>query len=359
MNYVILNGKRSTDVRGLLIQSLPPISKPLIRTQVEEIDGRDGDIITKLGYSAYDRQITIGLHGIYNVDDVISFFDSAGTVVFSNEPDKYYNYQITAQIDFERLIRFRTATVVFHVQPFKFSAVDRVFTLENDLLALPDYTEEINGITLEASGDEITISGTATEETEIYIPVDVRLKADAYTLEIDSYGSNPSACAVRLIHDAPDSARTFGGQAITLSNGAVSIGAEIEEPTEYNYLYFKIKSALAISLQLKLTLGVTDFGSGIQLYNRGNTVSKPQVTLAGSGTITLFVNGVQAFVISLGDDDMITIDPAQMDAYTGGTLRNRSVSGDYDNLTLKPGRNTISWSGTVERIEVENFSRWM
>ena len=121
MNYVVLNGTRSDTVKGLLIQSLPPISKPMMRTQIEEIDGRDGDIITKLGYSAYDKVMSIGLHGDYDVDDVIKFFDSEGTVIFSNEPDKYYNYTILNQIDFERLIRFKTAEVTFHVQPFNSS----------------------------------------------------------------------------------------------------------------------------------------------------------------------------------------------------------------------------------------------
>ena len=94
MNYVILNGVKSNTVKGLLIQSLPSISKPLIRTQIEEIDGRDGDIITKLGYSAYDKEMSIGLFGDFDIDEVIQYFDSEGTVIFSNEPDKFYNYQI-------------------------------------------------------------------------------------------------------------------------------------------------------------------------------------------------------------------------------------------------------------------------
>ena len=105
MNRVTLNGIKSNTIKGLLIQSLPPISKPLIRTEIEEIDGRDGDVVTKLGYSAYDKEMSIGLFGDYNVDDVIQFFDSEGEVIFSNEPDKYYNYQIIEQIDFERLIK--------------------------------------------------------------------------------------------------------------------------------------------------------------------------------------------------------------------------------------------------------------
>lgn len=127
INYIELNGEKSTSVKGLLIQSLPPIAKPKMRTSTETIDGRDGDIVTKLGYAAYDKKVSIGLHGDFDIDDAISFFDSEGEVVFGNEPDKYYRYQILDQIDFERLVRFRTATVKMHVQPYKYDAVDRVF----------------------------------------------------------------------------------------------------------------------------------------------------------------------------------------------------------------------------------------
>ena len=121
-NYIILNGNNSNEITGLLIQSLPPISKPLMRTTIEEIDGRDGDIVTNLGYSAYDKEISIGLYGDYDVDEVIKYFhdNQKGQVVFSNEDDRYYNYEIIEQIDFERLIRFKTATVTLHCQPFKY-----------------------------------------------------------------------------------------------------------------------------------------------------------------------------------------------------------------------------------------------
>ena len=124
MNYLILNGLKSTFLQGLLISSLPPISKPLMRTQRDEIDGRDGDIVTKLGYSAYDKTVTIGLHGNFDIDAILAYFEGEGEVIFSNEPDKYYRYQILEQIDYERLIRFRTAEVTFHIQPFKYSAID-------------------------------------------------------------------------------------------------------------------------------------------------------------------------------------------------------------------------------------------
>ena len=130
--YIIINGKNSKNVTGLLIQSLPPITKPKIRTSIEEIDGRDGDIITTLGYAAYDKQISIGLHGDYNVDDVIEFFNTSGKITFSNEIDKYYLFSTYDTIDFNRLVRFKTANVNFHVQPFKYSIEEPLVKWANE-----------------------------------------------------------------------------------------------------------------------------------------------------------------------------------------------------------------------------------
>ena len=92
--YIILNDVASLTIQGLIISSLPAITKPQIRTQIEQIDGRDGDIVTQLGYAAYDKAVQIGLSYGYDIDDVIQFFNSSGKVVFSNEPEKYYNYAI-------------------------------------------------------------------------------------------------------------------------------------------------------------------------------------------------------------------------------------------------------------------------
>lgn len=234
-NYIILNGNISSNIQGLLIQSLPPISKPKIRTQVEEIDGRDGDIVTKLGYSAYDKEISIGLYGNYDVDEVINYFDSEGIIVFSNEPDKYYKYQILEQIDFERLIRYKTATVTLHIQPFKYSLSD---------------TKRIFNITNETS---------------------------------------------------------------------------------------------------------------IQVRNNGNIYSKPVITLYGSGTINLSLNNEQLFVIDLSNDSQITLDIENMNAFnqTTGVLKNRLVTGNYDNFKLNVGNNIISWTGTITKIEIENYTRFI
>lgn len=128
--YLIINGKSSESITGLIVSELAPIKKAQIRTLIETVDGRDGDIVTPLGYAAYDKPVKIGLAGNYNLDDIIDYFNSDGVVTFSNEPDKYYRFAIYNEIDFERLIRFKTASVVFHVQPYKFSTLEKELSFE-------------------------------------------------------------------------------------------------------------------------------------------------------------------------------------------------------------------------------------
>lgn len=233
MATITLNGVSSTTIQGLLIQELPPISKPKIRTLVEEVDGRDGDIITKLGYSAYDKEIKIGLTRNYDVNAVIKYFDSEGIVVFSNEPDKCYNFQILDQIDFEKLLRFKEAKVKLHVQPFKY------------------------------------------ETDEEYIDV----------------SGNPV--------------------------------------------------------------------SSIQVVNKGNIYARPTLEITGSGSITVSLNGAEIFVIDMSNESRIVIDTESMNAYKDGVLKNRLVAGDYSSFQLDIGSNIITFTGSVTRVLVSNYSRWI
>lgn len=177
-NYIILNGVNSNTITGLLISTLPPITKPKQRTQTEEIDGRDGDIVTKLGYSAYDKEISIGLFGNFDTNEVISFFNSEGNIVFSNEADKYYKYQILDQIDFAKLIRFKTAKVKLHVQPFKYPLQEQPITISGETTVTNEgniYSKPV--LNISGSGEiEVTLNGEqifnidlGSEETDITI----------------------------------------------------------------------------------------------------------------------------------------------------------------------------------------------
>lgn len=365
MNYIILNGQISTNIPGLLISELPPITKPLIRTQVEEIDGRDGDIVTKLGYSAYNKEFTIGLYGDYDIDEVIQYFNSEGTVVFSNEPDKYYNYQILDQIDFERLIRFRTATVVMHVQPFKYSLEDneKIFNINKNLLSFNNYTKTQNGITLTVANGSINVSGKGINGyTEVYLPINPSvLAAGNYTLKATTSGSGANACPMRLIEKVPTNVETFGGNYLSLVNNATATQTDtLTDTTTYNYLWFYITPNVDLNFTLTVEVINNDTpGSSISIRNAGNIYSKPTITIYGGGTIELYLNDLGIFTLDMGSFESMTIDVNAMEAYNDTQLLNRYVTGDYDNFQLNVGLNTISWTGDITQIEISNFSRWI
>lgn len=189
--YIIINGVSSKNINGLLIQSLPPISKPKVRTSIEEIDGRDGDIVTTLGYAAYDKLITIGLKGDYNVDDVIEYFNTSGKVTFSNELDKYYNFAIYDTIDFNRLIRFKTANINLHVQPFKYSIDEPPINWNNTDDVTIAKIPVINSGNI-YSRPKLTINGSNT--ITVYLGdkqiFSIELSAAGETIIIDAAGMN-------------------------------------------------------------------------------------------------------------------------------------------------------------------------
>lgn len=146
-NYVIINGVNSLTIQGLAIKTLPPITKPIQRTLREEIDGRDGDLVTELGYGAYDKTIEIGLFGTFDIDEVIAYFNQKGTITFSNEADKVYYFQALEQVDYAELLKFRTANVVLHCQPFKYPL--------NETPLVEEYEY------VEATGSNVTLDNTS------------------------------------------------------------------------------------------------------------------------------------------------------------------------------------------------------
>lgn len=357
INYIELNGEKSTDVKGLIIQSLPPITKPKVRTSIEEIDGRDGDIVTKLGYAAYNKEVSIGLHGDFDIDDAVAFFDTEGEVVFGNERDKYYRYQILEQIDFERLVRFRTAKVKMHVQPFKYDAVDRTFDIVNQFLHIEDSATSKFGITVTSSDGRIRVAGKATSDVDIEVPVERMQLSGSYTLTASASGSS-AGCALRLIDGSPSDDMSFGGTYIELkSDGVSTMTAAADSSAEYDALWLDIKAGTSVDFTLGVTMASNSFNK-ISLTNRGNVISRPTVTVYGSGNVELAINSVTVLSFSL-EGGSITIDAEEMNAYRGDALMNRRVTGDYSDLRLNVGENVMSWSGDVTGIKVEDFSRWL
>ena len=158
MSKLIWRGIDSETIAGLIITNIPPISKPKMRNNAIKIDGRDGDIIEELGYESYTKNVGIGLAGNYKLDQVMKFFTGKGTLIISSEPDKVYYATILDKIDYEKLLRFKKATVKFYTQPYKYLKDE-----EEIVLNITNETSiDVSNVGLEKSKPVIKLEGSGT-----------------------------------------------------------------------------------------------------------------------------------------------------------------------------------------------------
>lgn len=223
MNSIIWKNKNSSEIPGLLICELPPISVPKIRRSIIEIEGRDGDIVEHLGYESYTKNLSVALTRNYDVNEVINFFTGAGKLVLSNEPDKYYNAQIIDGIDFNRLINFKSAKVKFYVQPYKFKLNEEKFTGTNELTVTnAGYIDSLPKITIVGSGNiDFKLNNTTIFSLE--------LGTETETIVIDStleeaYGIDGVLKNNKMIGDFPK--LISGNNTITVDGTVTSLEVE-------------------------------------------------------------------------------------------------------------------------------------
>lgn len=94
----------------------------------------------------------------------------------------------------------------------------------------------------------------------------------------------------------------------------------------------------------------------IKVANQGLEISKPIITLYGSGLISIKINNNYIFQIDI-DDEFVIIDSLEENAYKNSELKNRLMNGDFP--TLKSGINIITWSGNLSKIKIDAQSRWL
>ena len=88
--------------------------------------------------------------------------------------------------------------------------------------------------------------------------------------------------------------------------------------------------------------------SGTFITNPGSVASEPIITVYGYGEITLMVGMT---ITELEITDKITLDTPLMEAYVGATSMNSCMSSDFP--LLLPGKNAVSWSGNVSKVEIQ------
>ena len=92
------------------------------------------------------------------------------------------------------------------------------------------------------------------------------------------------------------------------------------------------------------------------ILGKGTVYSQPVITVYGSGAVALTINGAD---YPLGNvDDYVTINSEIEECYKGDLNRNNIFSAD-EFPRLEPGDNTISWTGNVEKIEIQPNWRWV
>lgn len=232
--YVIINDVSSLDIEGLYIEELPPISKPTMRSLREEIDGKDGDIITKLGYSAYDKEMKIGLAQNYDINEVISFFNSKGKIQFSNELDKYYNFEILEQIDFTALQTFKNAVVTLHCQPFKY----------------PINEEPIEGILtpVNVKGNSFHISNTSRSSIQVEIIGNTYQNPPSFFEPQEIEEGNQSTISVRNKNIA-----YVGNETLLFENTYITPSGSIIANDDYDVYFLPVMSSEEYTLSIKNT----------------------------------------------------------------------------------------------------------
>ena len=225
MVYFIYNGIDSRQYNMVLTKTPNRVRPPRIYNE-QVAYGGDGSIITPLGYGTYDMVLNVGITDTEHIDDICSWLTGKGKLIISDDIDKYMNVYFLEQIDFEKLMKFRTASITVRCQPFRYSANDATYS--------------------------------STQKT------------------------------------------------------------------------FTVKNA-------------------------GNYVSRPCVTILGTGTCSVSVNSKKVFDVS---ELPITVDSLNFESYYEGVNKNRKKTGGY--IELNPGNNTISVTGDgVGTIKIWGCDRWL
>lgn len=92
--------------------------------------------------------------------------------------------------------------------------------------------------------------------------------------------------------------------------------------------------------------------SGIELNNFGLHESKPLLKIYGSGNVIVNINNNSFTVKNISN--YVVIDSELKECYKDSANMGKNMTGDYPILSI--GKNTISWTGTVTKIELT--PRW-
>lgn len=178
--YNDINSKRM----GVILKSLPPITRANRRIESITIPGRNGTLTVDEG--TYDPiSISLECYLKPNIDprSITKWLEPSGTITFSDELDKFYNARIVNSIPLNRVFRItRSFIIQLELQPFAYSR-ETFVRKYNSGVAYSFYIDEATAnmypyIKLTGIGTiELTINGTTMQITpNEYIELDCELQ---------------------------------------------------------------------------------------------------------------------------------------------------------------------------------------
>lgn len=97
------------------------------------------------------------------------------------------------------------------------------------------------------------------------------------------------------------------------------------------------------------------YSQPIVFGNDGTVESDPIINIYGSGNTSVTLNGSTFSINNV--DSYVTVDSELQDAYKDTQLKNNDMIGEFP--ILQCGDNKISWTGTVNKIEIQCKSNWI
>lgn len=113
---------------------------------------------------------------------------------------------------------------------------------------------------------------------------------------------------------------------------------------------------IAEPYEYQKTLSTAYTTKPISLTNQTTAEALPIIKITGTGTVVLNINGTGITLTGLTSS--IVLDSELQEAYTGLTTNmNSNMNGNFP--VLKIGSNSITWTGTVTKVEIDPKWRWI
>lgn len=183
--FFIFNNINSKD-RGIIVNTLPPISKAEGSYEEIKVPGRNGTLyIDNKCYDSFTYEITCTLLSGSNIRSIAKWLNGSGKLIISTELDKFYNVIIKNQIDFGQIYRVcNEFVVIFDVEPIAHSVQEKelVLTKETQFI-IKESTYDIKPYIRVNGNENITLTinnkSVILNDIEGYIELDCELE-EAY-----------------------------------------------------------------------------------------------------------------------------------------------------------------------------------